>query len=362
MKRLFCLVLLVFFLTACGDDSPSQAPQTSLPPPTPPPVDIPSRESRSHLDELLSTDPGIAEMVEGIRNDTGHLCFLPFSSLLRVHEASLLDRLQVLPGTELEDVEALVSQGKIQEAIWSLVDLGDAGSLVRAQELRGQLAEILLEEPEAIQEARDSGVLGGSLPKFLVTFRNGVQGVFKPDLSNAVRQRYATWNFWYSDSGAEVAAYLLDLELETDVVPMTVIRNVNGMRGSLQYFVSDMEDGSFDSLAAANFKEFLVFDFFARAADRKLPNFLYSRRKNQVVAIDNGGCFDMSRGNRPSFDPVGSVEDTVEILMKTPHQQRTVRNLSGERIRELLQLYLPTDEIEEVVNRIDAVRGVLLAS
>lgn len=121
---------------------------------------------------------------------------------------------------------------------------------------------------------------------FLVTLENGVKAVFK---SLPLDDQ--------ADAQAEVAAYEASLFLGFPYIPPTVLREINGMKGSLQLFVDTpidlLDDNSYNEVLAKVKEEDLaalkIFYFIFGQWDTGPHNLLaYSDEKNTyLVAIDN---------------------------------------------------------------------------
>lgn len=129
---------------------------------------------------------------------------------------------------------------------------------------------------------------------FLITLRSGIKGVFKP-LSKKDRPMTE------QQMAAEVAAYKASSMLGFSLVPPTVIRSINGMRGSLQFFVKTNVDlmlpGMFNHAAAnADQDELATLKIFYYVFGRwsnLARNFLvdYKKGKFNFIGIDNEGMW-----------------------------------------------------------------------
>lgn len=129
---------------------------------------------------------------------------------------------------------------------------------------------------------------------FLVTLRSGIKGVFKP-LSKKDRPMTK------KQMAAEVAAYKASSILGFSFVPPTVIRTINDMRGSLQFFVKTDIDplapGVFDhAVTYADQDELATLKIFYYVFGRwsnLSRNFLldYKNGKYSFIGIDNEGMW-----------------------------------------------------------------------
>jgi hypothetical protein len=106
------------------------------------------------------------------------------------------------------------------------------------------------------------------------------------------------WDFTDGLWRREVAAYELDVVLETDLVPTTVARDDAPFGvGSLQWWVDDnLEDHYFtlrdEKKFITWFAALATFDVVANNADRKAGHVIFD--ESRCWAIDNGLCFHES--------------------------------------------------------------------
>jgi hypothetical protein len=136
-------------------------------------------------------------------------------------------------------------------------------------------------------------VAGSSNQALLVTVRldgGEAQACYKPEAGER-----ALWDFPDGLWRREVAAYELDVVLDTDLVPTTVVREDAPFGiGSLQWWVDDnMEDHYFTLRERPELYEWFAslaaFDVVANNADRKAGHVLFDGTR--CWAIDNGLCF-----------------------------------------------------------------------
>ena len=103
------------------------------------------------------------------------------------------------------------------------------------------------------------------------------------------------WDFPGGLWRREVAAYELDAQLATDLVPTTVARDDAPYGpGSLQWWVADNQEDHYFTLRDRPefydwFARLAAFDVVANNADRKSGHVLYD--ETRLWAIDNGLCF-----------------------------------------------------------------------
>jgi hypothetical protein len=150
--------------------------------------------------------------------------------------------------------------------------------------------EVLLRTAE-VTSVEDIG-MGVTAPK-KVHLKQGeltLKGVFKPI------QRGRQKGFWESYQG-EVAAYEFDKVLGLDMVPPTVVREIDGKRGSLQLWVEgcklyrDVQSGTPQSVDWSHqLSRMKLFDSLICNRDRNAQNFLVSSDW-VIVLIDHSRAF-----------------------------------------------------------------------
>lgn len=114
-------------------------------------------------------------------------------------------------------VYSYLKSGNLQEIVWKLRSIGKAKKADRLEEL---LASVL-KEGEIVRVERASGGRTGAL---ILTFKNGMRGVFK--------HRAEVWE--------GVAMHRLDKLLGSDSFPITVVREVELRKGSID-LVGDLD-------------------------------------------------------------------------------------------------------------------------
>lgn len=133
---------------------------------------------------------------------------------------------------------------------------------------------------------------GRNNPKKVTLKQEGrtVDAVWKP-----IQRGRQEWG-WESYQ-AEVAAYKLDRLLELGMVPPTVVREIDGQRGSLQLWVSDCktyEDVQDQVPGSTDWEKELsrmkLFDSLISNANRTLRDFMVDG-KWQIVLIDHSQAF-----------------------------------------------------------------------
>ena len=138
---------------------------------------------------------------------------------------------------------------------------------------------------------------GGNVSEtHFATFADGSRGVFKPadGAAGRMRSNIQPGQDKEREAGAWQVAKLVGMQ---DLVPETVIRDVNGRVGSMQNFVNDSNQAyqahsPFDG--ARDFTRSAVFDFVIGHEDRHGKNWMVTNSDGKVHLIDNGLAFPES--------------------------------------------------------------------
>ena len=146
-----------------------------------------------------------------------------------------------------------------------------------------------------------------SRPK-LIKLENGLQGVWKKMEGD------------YTSGNAEIAAYLVDKKIGLNQVPITVERELDGVKGTLQIFV----DGT-DRMSLKNRPRFLTwFDDLIRNRDRHGGNYLTVQ--GRPVAIDHGLSFDHPDAFKDNPNFFANVRD---VLLPLEKNAKKVKDVEG---------------------------------
>jgi len=150
----------------------------------------------------------------------------------------------------------------------------------------------------------------------------------------------------------ERAAFLVSEALEFNLVPTTVIREVNGEVGSAQEFISDAEpalnykEAPIDATLNENLKKLWIFDYIIWNSDRTWNNALV--KNNEVFAIDNGSCFGKAGPKiMRDFFHQKLPQDVVDNMRQFLENSEKIEQLSAE-----LKNLLSTQDIEACIKRI----------
>lgn len=205
-----------------------------------------------------------------------------------------------------QNIEKKLEQGLYQEVIWRLEEEGTNDASL----LRTQLANIMKKSIISSNSIKNLG--GGATDTKLITLSSNVRAVFK--IKNNIHPS--------SNFASEVAAYKIDQLGKFSLVPMTIIRHVDGKIGSLQYFVNGTKSALEIYNKSANLE---VFDYIIRNNDRTANNILITNKEREV-AIDHG----------LSFNPNSSLGKFLKVVDK-------FRNIGGVQTLRQRRFYPKTN-------------------
>ena len=245
-------------------------------------------------------------------------------------------------GYEDSQIQNLIKNHQWQEAIWLA---NRKGYLELKEGLQATLFEILTNEKRVTLSKKIA--LIGVNEIYLATFQSGIHAVFKPhpDYWIQINKKYA----WAHNVPAEIDAYLIDQILDLNIVPMTVERTIDGMKGSLQVFVvkDQNKDPNFVDHSHPDFKKMKLLDYLIRNGDRHSNNFLILPDK--IAAIDHGQSF---LAHISDIGTVFTFLHQVPIDSTTlPFIHRMKTHLTPEVIWTLLHERHAVNVIEELIYR-----------
>lgn len=97
---------------------------------------------------------------------------------------------------------------------------------------------------------------------------------------------------YFPTQKSEYLAYQIDQLFHFNLVPATVLRNVDGKLSSLQLFVEGLEEAYSRGMDRKDVpQEILVFDYLTYNFDRHSQNWMYFPGSDHPVAIDNDQSF-----------------------------------------------------------------------
>lgn len=186
---------------------------------------------------------------------------------------------------------------------------------------------------------------------YVVELQGGLKGVFKPSNGSV---SYISDEL---DPGvAEVAAYKISQFLGFPLVPPTVLRTIQGERGSLQLYVNSLVDAAapkvyeniISSMSSDERAQLLLYYFVFGQWDYGCLNVLVSQMQGRpiLIAIDNAGIANhqhvqygdlpfvrvWQRDNRSDFDGLTDPFpfDSVQVMYQASHEKLV--NLFGAQV------------------------------
>lgn len=209
-----------------------------------------------------------------------------------------------------------------------------------------------------------SSLNGGCNESYIVELKDDGKGVFKPQEGESTYIREYREFF-----KRERAAYIVDKFLNFNLIPPTVIREIDGKLGSVQQFIPDARMGLYAKEYAKkdgylqmqdDLVRMSIMDYILYNSDRHDRNFMVKERK--VIAIDNGCCFGRSEYGMTLQRYILVTEDLDRESVKEIKQQ--VENLlqnaqQKELMRGFLEELLPKDEVQAFFDRLEIIKDQL---
>lgn len=220
-----------------------------------------------------------------------------------------------------------------------------------------ELEEFLTNAPIVQSEKLSEGV---THPRRLTLERDGrrLRAVFKT-LDTDPRMEIGPWRKSYDDADRfvyELVAYRLDRILGFEMVPVTVLRTVEGKHGAVQYWVEDsvtdtnrkLQQIPYDGECnlALQYNSMNVFDLLIQNTDRNTGNILYDRDW-QLWLIDHNRTFG-SRSRPPQY--LRKTRIILDAPLAAALGKVTEENL------EPLSPYLHTRQIQALIRRAQSLR------
>lgn len=214
--------------------------------------------------------------------------------------------------------------------------------------------EVFLREAQIVL-AEDLG-RGITKPKRVVLERDGIQlwAIFKDVRYREQRMGNTIVEFadhWRN----EVAAYKLDRLMGLEAVPVTVEREVEGKRGSLQFWVHGLVNWRTVTEAGKapgnwcemrpQYQVLKVFDALVHNLDRTQENLAFERSDWKLILIDHSRTFAV----RPRI--LDKVES--EFLVVTPAMAKRLEALTEESVLAATQPYLNLSQVRSLMVRRD---------
>jgi hypothetical protein len=214
--------------------------------------------------------------------------------------------------------------------------------------------EVFLSEAEIVlAEYLGKGI---TKPKKVILERDGIQlqAIFKD--VRFKEQRMGNTIVEFADHWRnEVAAYKLDRLMGLEAVPVTVEREVEGKRGSLQFWVHGLMNWrtvSEAGKAPGNWCEMLpqyqvlkVFDALVHNLDRTQENLAFEKSDWKLILIDHSRAF----AARPRI--LDKIES--EYLVVTPAMAKRLEALTEESVLAATRPYLNLSQVRTLMARRD---------
>ena len=236
----------------------------------------------------------------------------------------------------------------------SAKNVGEASSDLALENALETAKVIAIERPK----------LNGHTTHFVVTLEGGLKAIFKPAPAGRTEHSGGSRDEWVnkSDVNAEVFAYRVDRLLNLRMVPVTVIREINGVRGSLQLWVhADDSKPTSESLMKLS-----AFDYLINNLDRGGSTFhvVHGSRntltvKGKLIAIDHALAFQPLLPAQIEQQQVG--RDPIRALDLSGLDDSFIEGLRFGLTRENLRLILVDPSYEEVIREIVQRRNKLRA-
>lgn len=202
-------------------------------------------------------------------------------------------------------------------------------------------------------------LFGGSNETIFVELRDDGSGMFKPQNGEVYLRENIKKGTYFK---RERAAYLVDRFLGFNLVPPTVIREIDGEVGSMQQFIPDSKTGKEvpyyerdKDILQQQLIKLWIFDYIIYNSDRHDGNFLVKSKENKLYAIDNGLSFgdDYLLPYKQFFDIPIPPEITNGIGNFLSWQE-------GKKICEdLLKELLNPEEVKACMRRIEKISRLI---
>ncbi|PIR41993.1 MAG: hypothetical protein COV30_00790 [Candidatus Yanofskybacteria bacterium CG10_big_fil_rev_8_21_14_0_10_37_15] len=218
--------------------------------------------------------------------------------------------------------------------------------------------EIILENHE---KESNKPLNGGCNKTEFVEIKDDGSGIFKPKNGedDCGRRNVKAGSYFRR----ERASYIIDKFLRFNLVPPTVIREIDGEIGSLQQFIPDAQTGFetsrseliLDKILCQQLIKLWIFDYIIYNSDRHQENFLVKLKEKKIYAIDHG----LSFGN----DYLKFYEEFFETPIPLEISDGIERFLSWkegkELCEELLEELISPEEVKACMRRIERILKII---
>jgi hypothetical protein len=282
----------------------------------------------------------------------------------------------------------LFAYAGLQEDIWQCEEEAETHSRPASDcaALKERLREILTHGSFEISFNKNVSESSSYGVQYL-KFNENVSAVFKPHNPEAkgLTGRAIEWHLG-DRSDKEIAAYIIS-EVFNFGVPVTVEREIDGVKGSLQAFAEDAFDGStswppedrnskacisyvvfpgvqtqlarkvkhwISDREAIQYRRMKTLDYLIKNRDRYFRNWLYQEKTRRFIPIDHASCFCYKKDDGPHG--IVSLEKIEQYLKNDTQLASDIRTVSIEDLRELLKPYLLKYELNHFLSRIQKIK------
>jgi len=245
-----------------------------------------------------------------------------------------------------------------------ILDLGGKKQSAPPQEIKKEKLDFFPSTPEEeILKSREKIgkeiLRGGANYSEHIKLKDDGSGIFKPKRGEKKRLRCVEGGTFYK---RERAAYLVDKFLGFELVPPTIIREIEGEVGSFQQYIQDAKSGyevDKNEIKMVEMIKMRVFDYIIWNTDRFGSNFLVKGKK--LWAIDNGLSFCRESAAN-GFFPIG-----LNVLLNQYIPQEVIDKLEkffswddGKKIlKDLLLELLDKDEVDACFKRMEIITDLI---
>lgn len=272
--------------------------------------------------------------------------------------------------------ETLFKKKRYQESVWMLQKIGD---FERADKLEEEIRNRLsFGKIISFNKMEIPSWEGRISELYLVTMENGLRAIFKSNAEYWTDR--STLASALANTAAEMMASLFSRELKLGMTPITVLRSINGMDGSLQTFVDfetrhdysweDMQKHSkllsINSVEPRNIQlqTMMLFDYLIYNTDRSpyylkewfASKFLFLEalpgQDSGLVLIDQAAAFQEQANAQGRFIPSNPVNRSdFNIKNQQLFYENLKTRLTEDRIRILMTGYFSKKVIQETIKR-----------
>ncbi len=216
--------------------------------------------------------------------------------------------------------------------------------------------ELLPHEIESVLESREveakNDLNGGCNESVILKLKDDGSGVFKPRSGEKpdLRSSIPAGTHFLKES----AAYTVDKALGLEMIPPTVIREVDGEPGSIQKFIPDAKTGNeldYQELHSKQdeLRRLQVLDYILWNSDRHYGNLLV--KDDKIYAIDNGLCFGNDGASGFDLLYTGKIPDDIKEKIEGFAND----NEEQRELRDALEILVPMPQVAACIRRIQTI-------